>query len=108
MVPYPDPKEPHQRKFNEVHKRLRVKIENCFGLLKGQWRRLLHLNVNSVERAKSIVETCILLHNFNVRFNTGIELVPKRVVYARNAVEIEVNSTPAGMVKRDAIAKAML
>ena len=67
LPPYPNPTTPAEMAFNNVHKSLRVKVENCFGLLKGQWRRLKNLNVNTVDRARLIVEVCILIHNYGIR-----------------------------------------
>ena len=57
LTPYANPDDDYEKKFNHVHKTLRVKIENSFGLLKGQWRRLWNLNVNSIEKTDKIIES---------------------------------------------------
>ncbi|XP_071571066.1 putative nuclease HARBI1 [Temnothorax nylanderi] len=31
--------------YNKIHSKTRVKIENCFGLLKGRWRRLIYIYI---------------------------------------------------------------
>lgn len=42
-------------------------MENCFGRLKGQWRRLKFIDADSPERIENIIEACLLLHNFGLR-----------------------------------------
>ena len=108
LTPYANAVNDYEKKYNQVHKTLRVKIENSFGLLKGQWRRLLNLNVNSIDRANKIIESCILLHNFNIRYNQNSPLNPQRQPVATNDTPIEVDSTEAGRQKRDAIARSLL
>ena len=85
-------------------------IENCFGLLKGQWRRLLNLNVNSIDRANKIVETCILLHNYNIRYTLERELFPTEVPGLPRArvADIEITSSAGGYAKREAIAMSLI
>ncbi|KYQ60108.1 hypothetical protein ALC60_00848 [Trachymyrmex zeteki] len=53
-----------QIKYNQVHSKTRVKIENCFGLLKGRWRRLKYITVYKIEKASNIIMACCALHNF--------------------------------------------
>jgi len=50
--------------LTSVHSKTRVKIENCFGLLKDRWRRLKNVTVYKIEKASNIVMACCALHNF--------------------------------------------
>lgn len=52
-----------QVQYNKIHSKTRVKIENCFGLLKGRWRRVKYITVYNIEKASNIVMACAL-HNF--------------------------------------------
>jgi len=53
-----------QATYNKIHSKTRVKIENCFGLLKGRWRRLKNITVYKIEKASNIVMACCPVHNF--------------------------------------------
>lgn len=64
ITPYPNPTTLDEMEFNKLHKKMRVRVENSFARLKGKWRRLHFLDVNSVEKANEIIETCMLLHNY--------------------------------------------
>lgn len=86
---------------------MRVKVENAFGLLKGQWRRLKHLDVNSMDRAKLIIESCMLLHNFNISYK--LNLTQNEILVndgCRNNVA-EVDTNAAGIAKRNALAASL-
>lgn len=53
-----------QKRHNFILSRTRVVIENTFGLLKGRWKILDHINTHSIERANKILLVCCILHNF--------------------------------------------
>ncbi|KAL3216398.1 hypothetical protein MRX96_033094 [Rhipicephalus microplus] len=55
--------QPWMSKFNHVHSKQRVVIEITFGLLKGRFRRLDKIDVNSIPQAVEIVMTACVLHN---------------------------------------------
>lgn len=50
-------------KYNKKHAQTRVKIENCFGLLKQRFRQLMRLDFFAVERMCYFVLGCCVLHN---------------------------------------------
>lgn len=108
LVPYPNPTTEAELRFNIIHGKKRVHVENCFGMLKGQWRRLLFLNVNCMEKAKQIVECCILLHNFSIRYKLGRPLNHHFEETNLVACDAEVDSSPAGLAKRQSIADALI
>ncbi|XP_066596942.1 putative nuclease HARBI1 [Prorops nasuta] len=53
-----------QINYNTKHASLRSIIERAFCLLKGKWRRLKYLDVNSVHMANHIIAAACTLHNF--------------------------------------------
>ncbi|XP_066600049.1 putative nuclease HARBI1 [Prorops nasuta] len=55
---------PQQIKYNVKHASIRSVIERAYGLLKGKWRRLKCLDVNSISMANNIVAAACVLHNF--------------------------------------------
>lgn len=83
----------------------RVKVENTFGLLKCQWRRLKNMDVNTIDRAKLITEACILLHNFGVKGKPA-EL-PAQEALPPLQHESEINNTQAGVERREQLAAAI-
>jgi len=62
-----------QIRYNKVHSKTRVKIENCFGLLKGRWRRPKYITVYKIEEASNIVMASCALHNFCLIHNDFAE-----------------------------------
>lgn len=53
--------------FNSAHNRQRVVIEDTFGLLKGRFRRLLHVDVQTIPQAVDTVLGACVLHNIAQR-----------------------------------------
>lgn len=51
-------------RYNAVHSKTRIAIENTFGLIKSRWRILKYINVNSVIKAVNIIVACCVLHNY--------------------------------------------
>ena len=93
--------------FNRIHKQLRVTIDNCFGLLKGQWRKWKYLDVASMERAKRITETSILQHNLGVDFmSTADQTTTALTTQVPSIAEIDYSA--AGHAKRASIAHSLL
>ena len=95
-----------QRNFNKVHSTIRSVVKRAIGRLKGCFRCLHYLDVKSPEKAKRIIETCCVLHNFAIRKkdvteeechddNDGHEL--------SDDVDIEYGLDEEGIDKRQAI-----
>ncbi|KAH7934794.1 hypothetical protein HPB52_000491 [Rhipicephalus sanguineus] len=55
--------QPWMSTFNRVHCKQRVVVEIAFGLLKGRFRRLEKIDVNSIPQAVEIVMATCVLHN---------------------------------------------
>lgn len=55
-----------QKNYNFKHSSTRVHIEQCFGLLKGRFRILKHVNVYNTEFIPKIIVACCVLHNICV------------------------------------------
>ncbi|KAH8029956.1 hypothetical protein HPB51_006162 [Rhipicephalus microplus] len=65
--------QPWNSKFNHVHSKQRVVIEIAFGLLKGRFRRLDKIDVNSIPQAVEIVMAACVLHNLARRHGNVFE-----------------------------------
>lgn len=64
-----------EKKRNRYHSATRTVIENTFGRLKGRWRMLKYVNVNSIKKIVLITTACCVLHNFTYLLNdcwTGV------------------------------------
>ncbi len=62
-----------QRNFNRVHSSIRSVVERGIGRLKGRFRSLQFLDVQSIDKAKRIIATCCVLHNFAIRKNDIVD-----------------------------------
>lgn len=63
--PYPEgTRDPGEINFNKELSSARVKIECAFGILKGRWRILDHIEEASVSMISKIIIACCVLHNF--------------------------------------------
>lgn len=85
MTPYlpePPPDTPEAR-FNERMRRIRVSIEQCFGLLKNRFRCLLKDRVlhYAPETCAKIINCCAVLHNLclenNIPLYNDEDVVPE-------------------------------
>lgn len=60
----------HEARYNEIHGKARVLIENTFGRLKNRWRclnkdRTLHY---APEKCAKIITACAVLHNLATEY----------------------------------------
>lgn len=63
------------------------------------------MDVNSIGRANSIIETCILLHNYGINYGKNYEQ-PAEIVVSE-AVIAHTDTTAQGHAKRNSIARAL-
>lgn len=73
MVPYIDPSSNDQERFNNVLSKARVKVEQCFGILKRRWsinKTGYRLSLEKIPGA--ILSTCIL-HNIAIDLKIPID-----------------------------------
>ena len=64
IIPYANPSQ-QQMSFNHLHSKMRVIVENCFGLLKGKWK-ILGTTIRFKKTIKKVVDitrACMVLHN---------------------------------------------
>ncbi|KAK1903768.1 putative nuclease HARBI1 [Dissostichus eleginoides] len=54
---------PQQRVYNYKTNRARVVVENAFGRLKGRWRCLMKRNDCRIDKIRTQVAACCVLHN---------------------------------------------
>lgn len=71
LTPFRSPASSKEEAFNNAHRRTRVRIEQCFGVLKMRFRclqryRTLHF---APDRAGNIVTACAVLHNMCIAYN---------------------------------------
>lgn len=66
LKPYvgPQNKDSKERKYNYRLSRARITVENAFGILSARFRILRTTIQLEPEKAKTIIITCVLLHNF--------------------------------------------
>lgn len=63
-----------QKNYNFKHSSTRVYIEQTFGLLKGRFRILKHVNFYNTEFISELVVACCVLHNICMRNNDEIDV----------------------------------
>lgn len=106
--------------FNKIHSQYRVRIENCFGLLKERFGslkelRLRLINTESSTYACKWITACCILHNFIIEYS-GDEhdfdciLDPDENGNDENGRELSENvpENLAGELKRNAIYNLMI
>ncbi len=99
-----------QRNFNRVHSSIRSVVERAIGRLKGRFRSLQFLDVKSPEKAKRIIATCCVLHNFAIRKKDVTEEEAEDDNDGRDVpddVDIEYGLDDEGIDKRQAIMLAL-
>lgn len=62
-----------ERNYNKKISATRVLIENTFGILKGRFRQLLHIDMHSVAKATKFIICCCILHNLCIIHNDELE-----------------------------------
>ncbi len=85
-------------------------MERAIGRLKGRFRSLQFLDVKSPEKAKRIIATCCVLHNFAIRKKDVTEEEAEDDNDGRDVpddVDIEYGLDDEGIDKRQAIMLAL-
>ena len=52
-----------EKRFNKELSKASVKVEHCFGMLKGRWRILKNVILDDLQKVPLIVLYCCILHN---------------------------------------------
>ena len=52
-----------EKRFNKELSKACVKVEHCFGMLKGRWRILRNIILDDLQKVPLIVLCCCILHN---------------------------------------------
>lgn len=81
-------------KFNCRHKKARVYVEHCIGILKGRFQSLIELRLpvrdkNDVARVKMWAKACIILHNLMINTDDKID---EELMYEEVERNVEENS----------------
>ncbi len=95
-----------QRMYNRVHSSIRSVVEHGIGRLKGRFRSLQFLDVKSPEKAKKIIATCCVLHNFAIRNKDLIDDEAQDDNDGRDVpddIDVEFGLDDEGIDKRQAI-----
>lgn len=94
--------------FNVKLSCIRSTIERAFGMLKGKFRRLKYLDIETVELANKIIAATTVLHNIII-LNGEDQIEDFEIVendFQNNMEEeVDVNIRRAGQAKRDIIAR---
>ncbi|XP_066593212.1 uncharacterized protein [Prorops nasuta] len=64
-----------QKKFNKELSKIRVKIENAFGLLKGRFRRLIFLETRRLDLCVLLILSACILHNICIVNNEDLDVL---------------------------------
>jgi hypothetical protein len=89
LTPFLDDSDPVKRRYNYKLSSTRMKIENCFGLLKNRWRILKsELSMKSMHGNVQIVESCIFLHNFCITEGDDVQIDDVRDISDKEEIEI--------------------
>lgn len=95
-----------QKNYNYKHSATRVYIEQCFGLLKGRFRILKHVNIYNTEFIPKLIIACCVLHNICIeQRDNGIEIEDYDDDDTFN--EINYYDKDAGCEKRNKIANKL-
>ena len=88
---------PQERRYNAAHKRSRVLIEHCYGVLKKRWPVLLYkLRKKKLEYSQAIVYSAAVLHNMAIQLREPEPELPD------NLSEEEYQARVANLIPDDA------
>jgi hypothetical protein len=94
-----------QKTYNYKQSSTRVFIEQCFGLLKGRFRILKHVNLYDTEFIPKIILACCVLHNICMEKKDHIEIIDEAYQDVNNDTnEHYTEKSNRGVMKRDHIA----
>ena len=88
------------KEFNYLASATRSVVENANARLKNKFMRLKYIRTRSTERARLIVRTCIVLHNFIIKHDSTVDRENKARDVAREVGRNEI-------VKRDLISRSL-
>lgn len=99
-----------QLHYNYTHSSIRSTVERAFGLFKGRFTRLQHINQNEMEGIVQTVVTGCILHNICVINNDNFQelLNEDPVPQLVGAENFDEHQIIQGSVKRLQIARALL
>ncbi|XP_030757991.1 putative nuclease HARBI1 [Sitophilus oryzae] len=97
-----------QKNYNFKHSSTRVCIEQSFGLLKGRFRILKHVNIYRTELIPPLVLACCVLHNICMQKNDMVEPIydPDELQMAEAYSAGRIDNT--GLAKRNYIASLLI
>ena len=91
--------------YNSALKKARVRVEQCFGMMKKRFPALLYqLRCRKIENVQAIISSCVVLHNFLLKDGDPVMNVPEaefRAQLARTNVQWISNSTRGQYKVRD-------
>ncbi|XP_071649777.1 putative nuclease HARBI1 isoform X2 [Temnothorax longispinosus] len=100
-----------ERTFNYSFCKARVKIENTFGILKGRFRQLMHLEMWSVLKMSKFIMACCVLHNLCIVNNDNLEFLEYVEIHDTEPNEYilyPLQQREAGKQKRDRLATKLM
>lgn len=108
LTPYPNPRAPHEIRFNEAHARTRNCVERVFEIVKRRFGVLAVLIRTKLAARSDIIVAAVVLHNIALFNNLPLEEGPDNQVEDNSDVEPEEpdhqNNVAAGQARRAEIA----
>lgn len=89
--------------YNKTLSSTKVAIERAYGLLKGPFKQLQHINVAGLEQTCNIIMSCCVLHNLCIRQG---DILPE--YFVNNDDQQDALGNVAGVFKRNQIAHRLL
>ena len=91
--------------YNSALKKARVRVEQCFGMMKKRFPAILYqLRCKKIENVQRIISSCVVLHNFLLRDGDPVMNMPEaefRAHLARTNVQWISNNTRGQYTGRD-------
>ncbi|XP_049307318.1 uncharacterized protein LOC115065769 isoform X1 [Bactrocera dorsalis] len=96
-----------EKQFNYYLSSTRVFIEQAFGILRGKFKILNHIDIQNMEEVSKVVLACVILHNLIMRNNFNDSEINYPLenfeIFNENDAEMHenINDTNEGIIKRN-------
>ena len=110
ITPYRNPQDEGSKKFNQAFSATRVRIENCFGLLKQRFRQLMMLEFWDVSSMSKFIMACCVLHNICLLQNDDFDIEIENDYHDNEIQPPDIHPTrkSTGQIKRNSLKQIVL